>query len=507
MKKWFAAIIATFLVPIFALFFVSLVDVDATESVDENRKLADFPAFSFPALMKGDFTANFETYYSDTFPFRENLLGASRTINSFYALSFGDEDTILVDTNKDWEQGGSLVDFDDPSLSTTTSATTTQTTATTTEPTTPAATTPDSTPTTSGADTTTSETTTVTTPATTPEPTTPATTTTLMTSWEEYTHPNPGEVTSPEDASDTGAILMVGDAAMEHYYGVDSSLEYYADSLNRVQELLPHVQVHAMFCPTSIEFNAPSKYQAGTRSQLRAMNYAYSQLDVGIIPVNTWAKLYEHRDEYIYFRTDHHWTQRGAYYAYTAFCEAAGFTPHALEEYATGTVENFVGTMYMYTKNYPQSQRLLDNPDFVEYFMPINPSTMTIYRDATLTGGATRSVIADPGYMEGTARSAKYMMFIWGDNPVSHIVSETIDNDRILIVTKESYGNALIPYLTDHFEEIYVIDPRNFNGDGEPKIDLVEFANRVGATDFLSINYAFSASPNFMKIFNQMLPE
>ena len=99
------------------------------------------------------------------------------------------------------------------------------------------------------------------------------------------------------------------------------------------------------------------------------------------------------------------------------------------------------------------------------------------------------------------------MMFIWGDNPVSHIVSETIDNDRVLIVTKESYGNALVPYLTDHFEEIYVIDPRNFNGDGEPTIDLVEFANRVGATDFLSINYAFSATPNFMKIFNQMLPE
>ncbi len=504
MKKWFAAIIVTFLVPIFALFFVSLVDVDATESIDENRKLAGFPAFSFPALIKGEFTADFETYYSDTFPFRENLLGASRTINSFYSLSFGDEDTILVDTNKDWEQGGSLIDFGDPSLSTTTSQTTQATTPVAT--TTPAATTTDSSAA-SSSDPTTSETTTATTPATTAEPTTPATTTTLLTSWEEYTHPNPGETTPAGDASDTGAILMVGNAAMEHYYGVDSSLEYYADSLNRVQELLPHVQVHAMFCPTSIEFNAPTKYQAGTRSQLRAMNYAYSQLDVGIIPVNTWAKLYEHRDEYIYFRTDHHWTQRGAYYAYTAFCEAAGFTPHALEEYATGTVENFVGTMYVYTKNFPQSQRLLDNPDTVEYFMPINPSTMTIYRDATLTGGVTRSVIADPGYMEGTARSAKYMMFIWGDNPVSHIVSETVDNDRVLIVTKESYGNALVPFLTDQVGESDVIDPRNFNGSNEPTIDLVEFANRVGATDFLAINYAFSATPNFMKIFNQMLPE
>ncbi|MBR5519660.1 MAG: hypothetical protein IKU55_02975 [Clostridia bacterium] len=502
MKKWFAAIIFTFLAPIFSLFFLALVDTDATESLDENRKLASFPDFSLQALTSGDFTANFETYYSDTFPFRENLLGASRTINSFYALSFGEEDTILVDTNKDWEQGGSLVDFGDPSLSSNV-----QTTAavTTTEPTTPNTTTADTSET--SANTTADTTVEVTTPATTPEPTTPATTTTLMTSWEEYAHPNPDGASPSEEASDTGAILMVGDAAMEHYYGVNSSLEYYAEAINRVAELLPDVQVHAMFCPTSIEFNAPSKYQAGTRSQLRAMNYAYSQLDVGIVAVNTWAKLYEHRDEYIYFRTDHHWTQRGAYYAYTAFCEAAGFTANDLSEYETGTVENFVGTMYMYTKNYPQSQRLLDNPDTVEYFMPLNPSTMTIYRDGTLTGGVTRSVIASPDYMATTAKSAKYMMFIWGDNPVSHIVSETVDNGRVLIVTKESYGNALIPYLTDHFEEIYVIDPRNFNGDGEPKLDLIEFANRVGATDFLAINYAFSATPNFMKIFNQMLPQ
>ncbi len=505
MKKWFAAIIFTFLAPIFALFFIAMLDTDATRSEDENRALADFPAFSLSALADGKFTADFETYYADTFPFRESLLGSSRTINSFYTLSFGgDENTLLVDTDKNWDQGGSLIDFTDPSLSSTavTSATTapktTEPTVTTTES--AAQTTPDVTAATD-------DTTSVTTAATTPEPTTPATTTTLMTSWEEYAHPNPDEVPSTGEASDTGAILMVGNAGMEHYYGVDSSLEYYANALNKVQTLLPNVRVHAMFCPTSIEFNAPAKYQAGTRSQLRAMNYAYSQLDVGIVAVNTWAKLYEHRDEYIYFRTDHHWTQRGAYYAYTAFCEAAGFVPHALEEYETGTVADFVGTMYTYTKKYPQSQRLLDNPDTVEYFMPINPSTMTIYRDATLTGGVTRSVIASPDYMAGLGKSAKYMMFIWGDNPVSHIVSETVDNDRVLIVTKESYGNALVPFLTDHFEEIYVIDPRNFNGSGEPTIDLVEFANRVGATDFLAINYAFSATPNFMKIFNQMLPE
>ena len=163
--------------------------------------------------------------------------------------------------------------------------------------------------------------------------------------------------------------------------------------------------------------------------------------------------------------------------------------------------------MYSYTKKYPQSEKLLNNPDTVEYFMPLNPSVMTVYRDATLTNGSQRTVIADPAYMAKQKKSVKYMMFIWGDNPVSHIVSDTVRNGRVLIVTKESYANALVPFLTDHFEEIYVIDPREFNGTNKPSLNIVDFAKEHGATDFLCVNYAFSAQPSFMKIFNRMLPE
>ena len=484
MKKWYAAIIIAFLLPIYALFFYSAFDTDATVSDDEQRELATMPALSLRSVLSGDFGAGFETYYADTFPFREKLLNSSRWINGLYAIHFGGESSILIDPDKDWEHGGSLIDFDE---------TTAQTTAPVSTPTTPPETTP-------------SGTSDVTAPTeTTPTVTTPATT--LMTSWVEVTHPNPGAPSSDDEVSDAGAILMIGNAAMEHYYGVDSSLEFYADSINKLNKALPDVQVYAMFCPTSIEFNAPAKYQAGIRSQLRAMNYAYSHLDVGIAPVDTWSSLYAHRDEYIYFRTDHHWTQRGAYYGYRAFCQAAGLTPQELSEYQTGSVADFVGTMYSYTKKYPQSEKLLNNPDTVEYFMPLNPSVMTVYRDATLTNGSQRTVIADPAYMAKQKKSVKYMMFIWGDNPVSHIVSDTVRNGRVLIVTKESYGNALVPFLTDHFEEIYVIDPREFNGTNKPSLNIVDFAKEHGATDFLCVNYAFSAQPSFMKIFNRMLPE
>ena len=55
----------------------------------------------------------------------------------------------------------------------------------------------------------------------------------------------------------------------------------------------------------------------------------YGGMDEKIVTVDAYSALAAHTDEYLYFRTDHHWTQLGAYYAYTAFCEAAGFEPCA----------------------------------------------------------------------------------------------------------------------------------------------------------------------------------
>lgn len=285
---------------------------------------------------------------------------------------------------------------------------------------------------------------------------------------------------------DLGNVLVIGNSAMEHYYGVDSVLESYAGTVSSIKAQLPDVNVYAMFCPSAVEFCAPAKYQAGTRSQQRAMNVIYDALQNGALGVDTWSELNQHATEYLYFRTDHHWTQRGAYYAYVAFCKTAGIEPHDLSEYETGLVENFVGTMSIYAKDY--AERFYQNPDTVEYFRPIHSSTMTVYASANLTNGSARSVVASQESADKMARGSKYSMFLAGDNPITHIVSDTIRNGRVCIVTKESYGNALVPFLTDHFEEIYVIDPRQFNTSGKPSLNLINFAREHGATDIVCIN-------------------
>ena len=379
-----------------------------------------------------------------------------------------------------------------PTETTTTASTTEATTqATTAEPTTAETTIPVTLqPVTLIPQTTTAATTTAvpTSPATTVETTTVPTT--VQT--EVTTTPTTAATHASRDENakviDTGAVIVIGHSAMEHYYGVDSVLQSYANTVSSIKAKLPSVDVYAMFCPSAIEFCAPSKYQAGTRSQQRAMNVIYESLQNGAIGVDVWSELNDHADEYLYFRTDHHWTQRGAYYGYVAFCKAAGLEAHAMEEYENGIVQNFVGTMSMYAKDY--SQRFYDNPDYVEYFRPLNSSQMTVYTSPSMTNGSARAVMATQEKADGMARYAKYSMFISGDNPISHIVSDTVKNGRVAIVTKESYGNAVVPFLTDHFEEIYVIDPRNFNVDGKPSLNLISFATQVGATDIICINAA-----------------
>ena len=486
LKKWYIAIALAFLLPVFAIFAVAVIEGDRAVSESENRALAQQPRFSFGALVSGEFAEGFDSYFSDQFPMREDLMSASLFINRFYYVNFG-ENRITIDVDVDHGGEGQSI-FDDPDNADLWTVTTTApppTTVTTTSP-------PD-----------TSETSEITTaePVTEPEVTTPP-----RTAWQEVGHPDglPNYQGDGETQKDTGAILILGDRAMEHFYGTNSALETYASRVSRVKELLPDVEVYAMFCPTAMEFCAPAQFQAGIRSQLRAMNYAYAHLAEGVVPVNVWSQLYARRDEYLYFRTDHHWTQRGAYCAYLAFAREAGFKPYALEEYRTGAIGGFVGTMYGYTKTYPQSEALLNNPDTVEYFVPVTTCTVTRYTNADMTGGQAISLIYENA--DRFKQGAKYSAFLGGDSPLLHIVSDTVKNGRTLLVTKESYGNALIPFLTDHFEEIYVVDPRSFNASGKPSFDLVSFSVGHGVTDLLVVNYAFAACGPYMGSFAAMLP-
>ena len=218
--------------------------------------------------------------------------------------------------------------------------------------------------------------------------------------------------------------------------------------------------------------------------------------------VDAFSAIAAHTDEYLYFRTDHHWTQLGAYYAYTAYCAAAGFTPPALSDYETGVYENFLGSMYNWTKNYPQSKALKENPDTLTYYLPRVETHAKYYQTPALTNGIKISVV------DRNLRSSvtnKYLCFICGDTPIC--VIESAAEGGTCLVVKDSYGNAFVPFLAEHYSKIIVVDAREFNGSGQPSLNLIDFIREQGVNDLLFINYPFMLSnKSYVNMLNNLLP-
>lgn len=156
------------------------------------------------------------------------------------------------------------------------------------------------------------------------------------------------------------------------------------------------------------------------------------------------------KDEYLYFKTDHHWTPHGAYRAYEQFCALKGLTPFDTSAQQPVTVSGFQGTHYSATRLWNVED------DVITYYPFENP--MTIYR---ITGEAQY----EPQTTEPLINTDKfntrdkYAAFLDGNNGYS--VIEGNGTGSILVV-KDSYANSFVPNLTQNYAKIGVVDFRNF---------------------------------------------
>ena len=327
MKKVYTALLLILLAAMFSVGVYSLADYDATGSVSEKREFVK-PEFSVKALLDGTYIPALERYYSDTFPGRESLLKANRTLNKFYYYSGSGEDSVLILNQSDSAaQGGESLDAVQKANGQ--SPQPEQPTSAQPETTTEAPAEPVQVPTdTAGA------------PQTPEMPEQPE-------EQPEQPETDP-ELDTPEesDASYAGSVVVVGNRAMEIPTRLDDLITSYAGAVGNLAAAMgPDVRTISLITPNGGEFYSPESLHTGEHSQKDMIDFCYSQMDDKIITVDAYSKLRSHTDEYIYFRTDHHWTQLGAYYAYTAFCEAAGFDKIFVETVGVGQSETAVHSM------------------------------------------------------------------------------------------------------------------------------------------------------------------
>ena len=481
MKKLYIFLLSLLLLALTGVGVYSLVDEDPTTSALENRELAKMPEFSAESLLDGSFVQQLSTYFSDTFPGREALLQANRNLNQFYYFSgTGEESLLVVDFESDAAQGGEALK--DPDL---------HPEQETIAPVVPQ---PEETPEESVPEQTPSDTPPVEEPPeTTPEETAPPT---------EETVP-PVEEPPEEAVTAVGTIIIRGSNAMDIPTATESLILRYGEAINNLHEAMGEdLQIISLLTPNSGQFYSPEDFHTGIHDQKLMIELCYGAMDENVWKVDAYSALQAHQEEYIYFRTDHHWTALGAYYAYTALCETMGWEAVPLEQFETGSYENFLGSMYTWTSGYAQSEMLKNNPDTLTYYLPVVETHARYYADASLEEGYPVSVVYQ-GLKE--TESNKYLCFLGGDHPAA-VVETSVEDGPVCLLLKESYGNALIPFLTSHYSKIIVIDPREFNRPNKPDLDLAAFAEEQQVDDLLVVNYPFMINNlDYIKWLNRLV--
>lgn len=455
---WFYVVIAAFIIPLVVFGIWSLVDRDPTGSDSEKREFQSPPPLSAKTWFDGTWQKAFDTYYADTLPKRESLLEKNRDLNRLYYFAPGggseddpnNNDVILVipgiDHTGDTGEGITPPPSDEPSK-------TAPNTETSAEPSVAPSVEPSVEPT--------------------PTPT-----------------PDLPDLDNNElDVRTSQGIIIAGGRAMEIYSNTPSVTEKYAAAVNLYADTFTNSRVINIVVPNAGGFYAPEEYRTGNLDQQAAIADMQEHLNENVVAVNGYDALRPHTDEYIYFRSDHHWTQLGAYYAYRAVMDAIGETPYELDEFEQGEVNgDFLGTLYNWSASYPQSSVIKQNPDKVEFWRPIRDFTTRVYTDLKMNESTAWNGYVISSTVQGIAN--KYMAFMSGDQPLIK-VSTDVGNGKSVLVLKESYGNAFVPYLINHYENVYVVDPRKFNGSDTPSGDLVSFIEANPIDDIIIIDNPF----------------
>lgn len=283
------------------------------------------------------------------------------------------------------------------------------------------------------------------------------------------------------NTAEMGSVLIMDNTAYELNSYNQDAISLYAQTLNVFKgKLSENVNVDAMLVPTQIEFIDDPEVKALTHSQSETINEAYKQL-VNVNSIDVLNALKAHADEYVYFRTDHHWTQLGAFYAYEVYKKtlmpesAVEYNPDSYQTDVHYELPDYLGSLYRVT----QSEVLKSTPDIVNVNVPNSAESACFYFGSEKIG-EPNPVVSE---LYSTPED-EYAVFLNGDHALIHIVSEEASSDAKLIVVKDSYANAFIPYLTADFRDIYVIDPRLWEG------NLVDLVNDKKVDRVLFLNYA-----------------
>lgn len=226
------------------------------------------------------------------------------------------------------------------------------------------------------------------------------------------------------------------------------------DAMSGLAARHPDIPMYFMLAPTAQEmmYSSLPSY-AGYLSQKTFIDECYKNIE-GVNTIDCLSYLSGHSGEYIYYRTDHHWTSLGAYYAYAAAAKSLGYSAYGLNSFNIETASSsFRGTLFSKTLDSSIS------PDMIDYYhlasgeptvkMTVNTGSELIEYDSLYV-------------RDFLAVKDKYSSFT-GDNQPIVTIETDVDNDKSLLIIKDSYAHSLVPFLSKHYSKITMVDMRYIN--------------------------------------------
>ena len=273
-------------------------------------------------------------------------------------------------------------------------------------------------------------------------------------------------------------FYICGNAAYSFYDYYEPKAITYAEAISNVAECLDgEATVYSIIVPEALGMALLDEYKAVIQPEDmgEAIEKTYAFMSDKVHTVDAYSNLYAHKDEYLYFRTDHHWTQIGAYYAYQAFCAAAGLQATRLSDHESTVYDGFLGSWYTHSDGDPA---LGATPDYLKLYYPIskNYSFWVTWEDGT-TGDA--QLIVDVG---DYSASNKYSAYTCGDRPLSIITNNEITDGSACLLSKDSFGNPFSIFLMDHYQYTYMIDYRKYTG------SILSLVRENNITDVIFLN-------------------
>lgn len=218
--------------------------------------------------------------------------------------------------------------------------------------------------------------------------------------------------------------------------------------INTVMTLIPNA---AYIYDHLIPRNAP------VRDQEKDIKYVMNAVSTSLNFVDLTKTMSSHKEEDIYYKTDHHWTTLGARYAFDALSTALGIEKPTQEYKIYPVTHSFQGTLAS-KSGYDKAL------DTIEIYVPQGVNTDCVV-NFTDEGKKTASVYESAAL----EKKDKYEVF-FGGNHTRIDISTPMEGKKNLLLFKDSYANCFIPFLVPYYRNIIVIDPRYFYDDIESLI-------------------------------------